>query len=368
MKRKTLPCIFTAAIAFISFFAPLNANLLSAREQRRAINLYQLLEKDMNFSQNEFQEMKEYKVITKRLRAETKHELAVFGIVRFNVPREFFIQNYRKDGMNIETATVKMKGEFSDSPGLDDLRMFSMSLEELKDLAECKPCDCKVKVSTGFMEKFRQLDKFAPDFQDRANILIRKAVLEYIQKYLKKGNDALIVYYDKENPIHIAKEFQELLDKSQYIQSYAPELHKYLEKFPESEPHSVDNVFYWAKENFGGKAKRSIININHDVFYQRPGARNELIVASKQLYATHYYEAALGLTMMIDDPENNEPGFYLMHLNRSRIDVLREIPGFLAKRLFKRVNKLLHTKMSIAKKNMEGAYRATQPTITSYKH
>ena len=368
MNRKTIPGIFTVAIAFISIFALLNTNLLSAREHSRAVNLYQLLKEDMNFSQNEFQEMKEGKVVTKRLNTEVKQELAVFGIMRLNVPREFFIQNYRKDGMNIETATAKMKGKFGDSTGLDDVRMFSISPYELKELAQCKPCNCKVKASAGFMKKFRQLDKSAPDFEERANMLIRKAAVEYVQKYLKKGNNALIVYYDKKNPIHIAEEFQELLNKSQYINSYIPELHKYLEKFPESEPHNVDSVFYWVKENFGGKAKRPIININHDVFYRRPGAEKELIVASKQLYASHYFEAALGLTMMIGDPENNEPGFYLMHINRSRIDVLREIPGFLAKRLFKGVHNLLHKKMTIAKTNMEGAYRSTQPTITSYKH
>jgi hypothetical protein len=111
------------------------------------------------------------------------------------------------------------------------------------------------------------------------------------------------------------------------------------------------------KENFGGKAKRATVSVNHVVFYQ-PEASGEAIVASKQLYANHYYEASLGLTMMVEDPESSEPGFYLMHINRSRIDVLREVPRFLAGDLFKGARELLDKKMKTVKKNAEELYQA----------
>ncbi len=60
------------------------------------------------------------------------------------------------------------------------------------------------------------------------------------------------------------------------------------------------------KENFGGEVKRPIISVNH---------------------------------------------------NRSMIDVLREIPGFLAGDLFKGARNLLHEKMTTVKQNMETLYQ-----------
>jgi len=61
---------------------------------------------------------------------------------------------------------------------------------------------------------------------------------------------------------------------------------------------------------------------------------------------------------MIDDPEGNNEGFYLIYINRSRIDLLRKIPGFLAGKLFKGVHNLVHKKMTIVKENIEEVYQA----------
>jgi len=41
-------------------------------------------------------------------------------------------------------------------------------------------------------------------------------------------------------------------------------------------------------------------------------------VAVKQLYASHYFEAALDLTVCVRDPENPNRGFYLITLKGSQ--------------------------------------------------
>ena len=45
------------------------------------------------------------------------------------------------------------------------------------------------------------------------------------------------------------------------------------------------------------------------------------MIASKQIYATHYFDASLGLTVLVRRGEG--PGYYLMYLNRSRADALK---------------------------------------------
>ena len=358
MNWKNKSRLFTAEIVFLSAFILLGSSVLNAQGQGQRGNLYQLLRDDIGFSKNEFTEMKEGKVVTKRLETKVKQEIAVFSIVRINAQKEFFIQNYGKDGMNIETVTAEETGKFSSSPELDDVRSFSMPSTDLKELAKCQICKCKVKAPADLIEEFRQLDKSAPDFEAQANRLFRQVVVEYVQEYLKEGDAALVVYNDKENPIRLSEEFQDLLKGSLYMYKYVPELRTYLKEFPNGELHNVKNVFYWKKENFDGKAKQPIISINHAVFYQRPDADKGVIIASKQLYASHYFEAALGLTVIVDDPESADPGFYLMHINRSRIDILREIPEFLTRDFFKGAHNLIDKRMMTVKKNVEDAYKA----------
>src|ERR1035437_8151582 len=63
----------------------------------------------------------------------------------------------------------------------------------------------------------------------------------------------------------------------------------------------------------------------HVSIYIQPG---QAVIASKQIYASHYFDASLGLTAAIDDPGAAAgPGMYLVHLNRSRIDLLRGFFG-----------------------------------------
>ena len=356
MNWKAKSRLFTTAIVFLYIFASLGTTLSSAQERNQSGELYQLLKNDMDFSRNDFKEMENSKIVTKRLDTNVKHEVAFFSITRIDVPKDFFIQNYWKDGMNVETLAAEKKGEFSSSPEIADVNLFTMPPGDLEELARCKLSKCSVKASADLINEFCQLDESTPDFEEKANGLIRQKVVEYVREYLKDGNAALAVYNDRKKPIRIADEFQDLLKKSQYPYAYVPELYTYLREFPNSELYNVKNIFFWMKENFGGKVKYPIISINHIVYYQQPDANIEMIVASKQLYATHYFEAALGLTLMVSDSESSEPDFYLIHINRSRIDFLRDIPGFLAKYLLKGAHNLLHKKMTIVKKNMEDAY------------
>lgn len=331
--------------------------LATTLERKQPGILMRLLEGDTCLSDNEMEGVKKGKVVTKRLNTDVKGELAVIGISRICVPREFFTSHYGKEGLSIETGGAETKGDFSDSPDPGDIRNFTLPPHELKELAECEPQSCKVKANDRLMKAFRELDKSAPDFEARGNSLIRQVMADYVRGYLKGGNAALIEYRDKKDPVRIADEFRDLLRESDYLRVLAPELHRYLEKFPEKGPYPIKNSISWMTENFGGRANRPVFSINHIVSYHPPGRVSDMVVVSKQLYASHYFEAALGLTVMVKDPEGPETGVYLVHISRSRIDILREIPEFMAGHLFQGVHGRLNKKMTRLKRNMEKAYR-----------
>ena len=46
------------------------------------------------------------------------------------------------------------------------------------------------------------------------------------------------------------------------------------------------------------------------------------LIASKQIYANHYFEASLGLTVALAAGQGPSPSFYLLYFNRSRSDAL----------------------------------------------
>ncbi len=351
--------LHTVCVGFtlLCAFSFLGTTLSEAQKQKKQGNLYRFLKEDMEFSRKDFRKMKEGQVVTKLLETNVKHEVAVFSVARINVPKEFYVRNYDKDEMNIETAYGNPKGRFSNPTEMGDIQALSLPPNDLKDLAKCEPGRCNVKLPGNAFEKLRQLKSSSSDFDVQANILFRQAIVSYVQNYLNNGNAVLVEYHDKENPIRLIEEFKGLIEESPYLYKYAPQLLRYLEGFPNTKLSNTKDVFYWLKENLGGKTKAPIISIIHDVFYRPEGAVAEVVI-SKLLYATHYFEASLGLTLMIDEPEGNKEGFYLICINRSRIDFLRKIPGFLSGKLFKKVHNIVHKKMTIVKKNIEEAYQA----------
>lgn len=319
--------------------------------------LFLFLKKDMKFSKEEFQQLQKGQVVTKYWKTRVKQEVALFSIAWIAVPRPFFVQHYPEERMNLETAAADIWGTFSTPPEISDVQDLVLPSGDIEELAKCKVGDCKVKIPAKAVDVIRQLDPSAPGFETRANEQFQTTMVGYVQAYLQGGYSTLVEYHDKKRPVQVAKGLHELREASDYLERYIPELDQYLKEFPTSELPTVEDTFYWMQENFGDKADRPIISINHEVVYWPTDEEGGIIVASKQLYATHYYEAALGLTIIAIDPERRESGIYLMHINRSWIDVLREIPGFLAGQLFQGAHKLLHTKMTTVKQNMEALYQ-----------
>ena len=315
--------------------------------------LQRFLKNDMAFSEKEFKSFKEGKTVAKTLKTGTKHEIGIFGIAEVNVPRELFLQNYEKKGMNVETASATSWGIIKVPPQIEDLKEITLPKRDLDDLAKCKPGDCKVKAPIEAIEKIGQLDAKAPNFEEKANQLIQEDTVNYLNRYLKNGNRGLVEYSDKKKPVRLAEQFQGLLKASPHLKRHVPELYAYLDEFPNRQLAHAEDIFIWLKEDFGKKKARPILSVNHLVFYRPQASNTPPIVAMKQIYATHYFEASLGLTAILENPAGNGNSIYLLNLSRARIDLLREVPGFLSGQLRTGSRDMLYKRISAVKTNME---------------
>ena len=69
------------------------------------------------------------------------------------------------------------------------------------------------------------------------------------------------------------------------------------------------------------------IRVSHLVIDDRP---DQTVIASKMLYASHYFWTALEQRILQPDPARG-PGFWLVTTNRSRSDGLKDIVGRLVR-------------------------------------
>src|SRR5206468_296634 len=82
---------------------------------------------------------------------------------------------------------------------------------------------------------------------------------------------------------------------------------------------------YWSKEDFGLKP---VTSVTHVTIYKRSHLNGaDVIVSSKGIYGSHYFDSSLGLTAFIQSRAVDPPHSYLIYVNRSRTDALRGFFG-----------------------------------------
>jgi hypothetical protein len=249
-------------------------------------------------------------------------EVAAFAIMRLQVPSDYYVARFL-DIVNFKKSdNVLQIGKFSNPPRLEDLANLSLDPIDIEAIRQCHLDKCDVKMPAHFIERFMMdLDWSVPDYRDRANVLMREKLLEYVKGYLRGGNAELAEYRDKSYRLRVGDEFRSLLQPAPYMYGYSREFQNYLEAFPRSRPQDSQDFIYWSKEKFGLKP---VISITHVIIYKRPSPDGaDVMIASKGIYASHYFEASLGLTALVHRTASDPSHSYLIYLNRSRADGLR---------------------------------------------
>lgn len=285
-------------------------------------DLQTFLRTRLAFTPLELGELDRGEIVVKLPPTTEQREVAAFAVTRLHVPPEFYVSKFQ-DIVNFKKSdNVLQVGKFSNPPRLEDLNGLSLEPIDIEAIRQCHLNKCDVKLPAYFIEQFMtDLDWTAPNYRERANAVMRQKLFEYVKGYLQGGNAALAEYRDKSYPLRLVDEFHSLLQPAPYTYGYTPEFQNYLETFPRSRPKDSQDFMYWSKEKFGLKP---VISITHVVIYKRVRPEGtDVLIASKGIYATHYFEASLGLTELVHAPGSDPASSYLIYLNRSRADGLR---------------------------------------------
>jgi len=284
----------------------------SALAQASMAEFQQALREKAAFSEPDFAALQLNQPVVRLVPAADKREVAVTGLVNINATAEEFLRSYRDSMMRKSNSAILEIGSFGREPAVADLDGLTLEPGDIDDLKECVVGDCQIKLSAPMIERFRkEIDWAASDYQLRVTNLFKEMLVAYIKDYRSRGEAALIEYNDKRDSINLAAQHRALTSASGYVNSFLADTKSGLQL--------LDETLVWSKIKFGLKP---VISVNHISIYKRSSdAGPQVLVASKQIYANHYFNAFLALTAFVNVP-GAANGSYLVYENRSRADGL----------------------------------------------
>jgi hypothetical protein len=316
-----MTCCRSFAFLLILFFL----STPTLRSQSKETKLQTLLIQQLRLSDPDMAAIAQGRVIAKILSAKDKREIVALGMIRVNVSQEEFLKRYRDIGSFKQGPEVLQLGKFSNPAKLSDIQGLTLESGDIDDLKSCRIGSCGLKLSSEMINRLTASLLQAKDVKESTNGALREVLVDYVNKYMQQGDSALATYNETKRPLSVAEDFKSLLQGTVLLQSYAPELVRYLQAFPKGELPNTESFVYWSKEKFGLKP---VISLTHVLIYQRNiNGHKELIIVTKQLYADHYFDSSVGVAILAEEPANSKlPGTYLIYLNQTRADALR---GFL---------------------------------------
>jgi len=268
------------------------------------------------------------------------------GAVRVAASQARLFERYR-DTSTLKSSNVVLElGRFGTRPSPEDLRGLHIETYDLDTIRACTPGDCGVRLSTANMERFaRDVNWKAAGWREQAGDLWRQLLAADAAAYLANGT--LGDYRNKAAPLDVAEEFNLIFESSRYFEPLSPEFFAYVRRFPSISLEGTENTLYWSKDDI----YRPVTRVTHQVLYPAPpDARRPGLIATKQIYAAHYFDAGLSLTCAFDD---GAAGFYMLSVNRVRTRSLTSFTRSVVRSIVQRRSR----------EAMEGILRSTKTAL-----
>jgi hypothetical protein len=259
--------------------------------------------------------------LIKLLDADPSKEIAVLGAVWVNAPPGLYVEQVKNIEQFERGGAFRVTRRISDPPRAADFSALTISDQDFAELKDCRIGDCVLKLDAdGVKTLHAEVDWDQPTARANATAVLRRLALEYVDGYRKGGNANLGVHRDKDRPTFVASEFRSLIERLPRLGAALPDLTRFLLNYPNATLANATDFLYWQETQFG---LRPTIRISHLVIQERP---NQTVVASKMLYASHYFWTALELRVLLPDPARG-PGFWFVTISRSRSDGLSGFKG-----------------------------------------
>jgi hypothetical protein len=273
---------------------------------------FQFLEPTVQLTKEERHRLDERDVVLRILPA-GGHELAFVAAGALDVGPEALVASVRDMPGLKRSSYVPQIGRFSPQPRLEDVRELTLDSADLDEIRRCRPGHCGLKLDPDEIERLRKASGSNDAAVSKSAIEneFRRIVVERASRYLARGDD------------DGRPEFGALLQHSPYAQSKMPHLVTYLERYPEHRLPDCESFLYWSKETYAWKP---MITVTHVSILRGngEGGTPEVVVASRDVFATRYTSGSFIVTLLFRNPEPSSQR-YLVYINRTWIDAVRAL-------------------------------------------
>jgi hypothetical protein len=338
----------TAAVGLIAVVGTLSAEPGGGNVSAR---VRELLRTHLEASDSELTALVQGRPVAKTLTATANREMTTAGGIRIRgTGIERFVSEFKTlDGFRTSQFVLQI-GKFGAEPMLSDLDPLTIEPDDIESLRKCKVAACDVQLGANDIRRFNNEVKWAAPTAARDAAVLYKAVLfAHLGAYRAGGLERLLSYNDREAPVPLPIETKALLDAKPSFIDHLPAFDAYIRRYPAIPLGTNEDFFYWSKEAFGFKP---VVSLNHVSVY-RDAATGEVMIAIRQLYASHYIDGSVAIHALIPDSGPDGAAFYWLYLNRSRVGRLAGFLGTISRPIVQRraragLNKsLLQTKQRL---------------------
>ena len=283
--------------------------------------LRRYLTDQIGYSDNDWRDVLAGRAVAKNLETPEAVDVSIFGAVRVRGRAGDLAEQIRE----IDEFERKLKiigvGKFSNPPRLSDLDALELLESDIRDLRNCRPGDCELQLSEQSMAGFDAgVDWDSANAPAQANRIYREMIFDALRTYRVGGVDTLGTYADRKPATPLAQETHGLthpLDTPMPI----PELTRFLREYPRASLPGADEFFYWNMGEFGMKPTTRLNQVVIQPFPQGVASLPALryVIATRQIYANHYFSATLELRTLVNDDDGEDEGFFLLYATRSRV-------------------------------------------------
>jgi hypothetical protein len=205
----------------------------------------------------------------------------------------------------------------SPAASVEEFSALELPEEDLRDIRDCHPGACNVKLTVPEMERMRREMRGAgAGWMARGKAVFREIARDRVAGYLAGGLDALAPYADGHGESSRAVAFASLIANSAFL-NRIPALKSLIVGHDIAAPGATSFI-YWSVEEQGTKPIASATHTS--IVTAADPAHPAVLIAGKQIYATHYSSTSLNIVALVRRPEPGGAPYYLVVVNRSTID------------------------------------------------
>jgi len=307
---------FLALVALVLTLSPARAT--EPARSGEAPPVKEFLSKTLGFDASQLAALDRGEVVSRIIEAQGKLNVAVFGVVALNTSRGRFVEQTLDFGNSLRTPSRVQFGLMATPATEADVQGLSLTDQDVKDLKDCKPNDCKLKLPGILMQRAHsEVDWSRPDVAKQVGVFAQKRVVAYANEYRMHGDSALV--YENVGSVKASDAFVALLAEAQYLPDIQRPMIEYLKQYPRGRLDGVEQAIFWSMDSL--KGLKPTLTVNHEVVYAPAAQPGVTLIASRQIFSDRYLEAMLDLTAVAERATpDGKPGIYLLRLRRLRFD------------------------------------------------